>query len=51
MNLSVDLTKHSIEYSTGDVLIWYAIIIAVVATILITTYKTAVKKNPPKDKK
>ncbi len=44
-DLSVNLAKDSIEYSTGDVLIIYGIIIAVVFTIAIVGYKIAIKKK------
>ncbi len=44
-DLSVNLAKDSIEYSTGDVLIIYGIIIAVVLVIAIVGYKTATKKK------
>lgn len=44
-DLSVNLAKESVEYSTGDVLVLYGIIIAVVLTIAIVGYKTATKKK------
>jgi hypothetical protein len=44
----VDLAKDSVEYSTGDVLSLYGIIIAVVIVVLITGYKTAARKNSSK---
>lgn len=47
-DLSVDLAKDSVEYSTGDVLSLYGIIIAVVIVVLITGYKTAARKNSSK---
>ena len=47
-DFSVDLAKDSVEYSTGDVLSLYGIIIAVVVVILFTAYKTATKKNASK---
>ena len=47
-DLSVDLAKDTVEYSTGDVLSLYGIIIAVVLVILFTGYKTAAKKNSSK---
>ena len=47
-DFSVDLAKDSVEYSTGDVLSLYGIIIAVVVVILFTAYKTAAKKNASK---
>lgn len=44
-DFSVNLARDSVEYSTGDVLIMYGIIIAVVLTIAIVGYKTATKKK------
>lgn len=44
-DLSVNLAQESVDYSTGDVLILYGIIIAVVFTIAIVGYKTATKKK------
>ena len=44
-DLSVNLAKESIEYSSGDVLTLYGIIIAVVFAIAIVGYKTATKKK------
>jgi len=41
------LAKDSVEYSTGDVLSLYGIIITVVLVVLFTAYKTA-KKNSSK---
>jgi hypothetical protein len=46
-DLSVDLAKDSVEYSTGDVLSLYGIIITVVLVVLFAAYKTA-KKNSSK---
>lgn len=45
MNLSVDLSKHSVDYSTGDVLVIYAVIIAVAIGIVVITYLIASKKE------
>jgi hypothetical protein len=42
------LAKDTVEYSTGDVLSLYGIIIAVVLVILFAGYKTAAKKNASK---
>lgn|GEM_PF-5163458 len=44
-DLSVNLAKESVEYSSGDVLTLYGIIIAVVLAIAIVGYKTATKKK------
>lgn len=44
-DLSVNLAKESVEYSTGDVLSLYGIILAVVLAIAIIGYKTATKKK------
>ena len=44
-DLSVNLAKDAAEYSTGDVLSLYGIIIAVVLAIVIIAYKTATKKK------
>jgi hypothetical protein len=44
-DLSVNLAKESVEYSTGDVLVLYGIIIAVVLAIAFVGYKTAIKKK------
>lgn len=44
-DLSVNLAQESVDYSTGDVLILYGIIIAVVFAIAIVGYKTATKKK------
>lgn len=44
-DLSVNLAKESVDYSSGDVLTLYGIIIAVVLAIAIVGYKTATKKK------
>lgn len=44
-DLSVNLAKDSVEYSTGDVLSLYGIILAVVLAIAIVGYKAATKKK------
>ncbi|MFP5344092.1 MAG: hypothetical protein ACLGGU_00280 [Gammaproteobacteria bacterium] len=41
----MNLAKESVEYSSGDVLTLYGIIIAVVLAIAIVGYKTATKKK------
>lgn len=45
LDLSVNLAKDSVEYSTGDVLAMYGIILAVVLAVLIIAVKTATKKK------
>lgn len=45
LDLSVNLAKDSVDYSTGDVLAMYGIILAVVLAVLIIAVKTATKKK------
>ena len=44
-DLSVNLAKDSVDYSTGDVLAIYGIILAVVLTILVVAFKSATKNK------
>ncbi|MDO9371907.1 MAG: hypothetical protein Q7U07_04870 [Gammaproteobacteria bacterium] len=39
------MAKDSIDYSTGDVLAMYGIILAVVLTILVVAFKSATKNK------
>ena len=46
MDLSVDLLgKESVQYSTGDVLVMYGIIFAVVLVIVVVMFKMATRKS------
>lgn len=47
MDLSVDLlTRESVQYSTGDVLVIYAVIVVIALAVVLIAYKLAAKKNP-----
>lgn len=45
LDLSVDLSKESVLFTTGDVLTMYAVIIAVSFTIAIVMFKWANRKD------
>jgi prolipoprotein diacylglyceryltransferase len=45
VDLSVDLTKESVQYTTGDVLTMYAVIIVVAISVAIIMFKWASRKN------
>ena len=45
MDLSVDLTKESVQYTTGDVLTMYAVIIVVAISVAVIMFKWASRKN------
>jgi hypothetical protein len=45
LDLSVDLAKESVQYSTGDVLVMYGIIVVVVLAIVVVMFRAANKKS------
>lgn len=45
MDLSVDLAKDSVQFTTGDVLTMYAVIVVVAIGIAVISFKAASKKD------
>ncbi len=50
LDLSVDLSKESVQYTTGDVLAMYAVIIVVALGIAVFMFKWANRKNSSNNK-
>lgn len=45
LDLSVDLGKESVLYTTGDVLTMYAVIVVIAISIAVIMFKVASKKH------
>ena len=51
LDLSVDLSKESVQYTTGDVLTMYAVIIIVAFGVAVFMFKWANRKNSSNNNK